>query len=298
MHRPQADSNREWDARRLGWALAVNGLLSLVQLAGGWWANSLALIADALHNGADAAALAIAFYALRLARRPADRRRTFGYRRAETVAALINLVVLLLVGAGLFYEAVWRLLRPEPVAGDWMMILGALALAVDLATVAVLWQGSRRSLNLRAAMLHNAADALSSLGVLAGGAAIALTGRAAVDAWLGMAIGVWVAYHAWRHLPETIHILMNGAPDHLDVDDIAAALAAEPQVASVHHLHLWRLDEQRDALEAHVVVRRADLNDIEAIKGRLKRLLAERYRIAHVTLEIETEDSPCPGSTA
>lgn len=272
---------------RLGWAVAVNVGLTVAQVVGGALSGSLALVADAIHNLSDAGSLLIALLARRIGRRPADERMTFGYGRAEVVAALINLTTLIVIGLYLVYEAVVRFFAPEPIGG-WVMIwVAGIALVVDLATAALTYRMSKGSLNVRAAFLHNVADALGSVAVIVAGGLILLFGWTVADPIVTLLIAAYVLWHGFAEIGESIRILMGATPSDLDVEEVAGAMAAVPGVFSVHHLHVWALDEHRRSLEAHVVIDPIESGRTEAIKAEVKRVLAERFRIGHSTLEIE-----------
>lgn len=278
----------------IGWAVAVNLGLTVAQVVGGILSGSLMLIADALHNLSDAMSLLIAYGARKIARRPADERMTFGYARAETVAALINLTTLALISLYLGYEAISRLFSPQDVEGWTVVWIAALALVVDLATAALVYRQSKDSLNLRAAFLHNLVDAGASVAVILGGLAVALWDLSLVDPLLTLALSVWIMRHALGDMTETIRILMNAAPDEPSADRAREVLEAVPGIASIHHLHLWRLDEQRLSLEAHLVTS-GDSPAAAACAKRDARAALERHcGIRHATLEIEFPDEECP----
>ncbi len=272
--------------RRLAWAIAINMVLTLAQVVGGILSGSLALIADALHNFSDAASLLIAWVARRIGRQPPDRFKTFGYKRAEVIAALINLVTLVIVGLYLVYEALWRIVEPQPIEGWTVVIVAAIALVVDVATALLTYTMGKRSMNIRAAFLHNVSDALASLGVIVAGSLILLYGWYWTDTLLTLLIAAYVLYQAATLLPKTIHILMQGAPENIDIDEVIAAMEAVEGVENIHHLHLWQLDEHANALEAHVVI--ADFGATETVKQALKQMLRSRFGIGHSTLEFET----------
>ena len=272
--------------RRLGWAIAINMLLTVAQVAGGVVSGSLSLIADALHNFSDAAALWIAWVARRIGRQPPDHFKTFGYKRAEVVAALINLVTLVLVGLYLIYEALWRIVEPQVIEGWIVVIVASVALVIDVATAILTYTMSRHSMNIRAAFLHNVSDALASVGVILAGSLILLYGWYWTDTLLTLLIAGYVLYQAATLLPKTIHILMQGAPEDISIEEVSDAMEGIEGVANIHHLHLWQLDEHNNALEAHVVI--GDFADTEAIKKALKGELKERFAINHSTLEFET----------
>ncbi len=273
--------------RRLGWAIAINMLLTLVQVIGGIVSGSLALIADALHNFSDAASLLIAWVARRVGRQPADHFKTFGYKRAEIIAALINLVTLVIVGLYLIYEALWRMFEPQIIEGWMVVIVASIALVIDVITAALTYSMSKNSMNIRAAFLHNVSDALASLGVIIAGTLIILYEWYWTDTALTLLIAAYVLYQAATMLPKTIHILMQGAPEGIVVDDVVNNMESIEGVANVHHVHLWQLDEHQNALEAHVVIN--DFSDTETIKAALKTSLKQHFNIAHSTLEFEVK---------
>ena len=280
--------------RRLGLAIVINMLLTVAQVTGGVISGSLSLIADALHNFSDASALLIAFAARKIGRQPADQFRTFGYKRAEVIAALINLVILVIVGLYLVYEAVWRVFDPQVIAGWTVVIVASIALVIDVATAILTYSMSRDSMNIRAAFIHNVSDALSSIGVIIAGSLIILYQWYWTDTLITLAIAGYVLYQAASLLPKTIHILMEGAPENISIDSVIEKMEMVPGVSNVHHVHLWQLDEHRSALEAHVVI--DDFNETENIKQLLKSEIEKTFSITHSTLEFEVvhcEDGGC-----
>ncbi|HAC33982.1 MAG TPA: cation transporter [Gammaproteobacteria bacterium] len=283
--------------RRLTLAVAVNLLLTVTQVVGGLFAGSLALIADALHNLSDATALIIALVARRIAGRPADDQLTFGYRRAEVVAALINLTVLLVIAVYLVTQGVIRLFDPQPVTGSVVIIVATIALLVDLATVALTWSMSKSSVNIRAAMLHNFADALTSLGVIFAGLAIVWFDFHLADVLVTFLVAGYVFHHVFQDLRRVIGILMNSVPPHLQLDAISEKLTSLEGIASLHHQHLWSLDEHRASFDAHVVMSAGDLSQLpveklERVRLAIKNCLAGEFDIHHSTLEFEFSENP------
>lgn len=270
---------------RLGWAIAINMLLTLAQVIGGIVSGSLSLIADALHNFSDAASLLIAWVARKIGRKPADHFRTFGYKRAEVIAALINLVTLVLIGLYLIYEAIWRFFEPQVIEGWTVVVVASIALVIDVATAALTYTMSKHSLNIRAAFLHNVSDALASVGVIVAGGLILLYGWYWSDTVLTLVIAGYVLYQAATLLPKTIHILMQGTPENIALEEVINAMENVAGVANIHHVHIWQLDEHHNALEAHVVIN--DLGEVKAIKTALKNELERRFAIGHSTLEFE-----------
>ena len=275
--------------RRLIVAIAINMLLTLAQVIGGIVSGSLALIADALHNFSDAASLLIAWVARKIGRQPADHFKTFGYKRAEVIAALINLVTLVLVGLYLIYEALWRVFEPQLIEGWMVIIVAGVALVIDVATAILTYSMSKRSMNIRAAFLHNVSDALASVGVIVAGTVILLYDWYWADTVITLFIAGYVLYQAATLLPKTIHILMQGAPENISIGEVIKVMEQVAGVSNVHHVHVWQLDEHENALEAHVVI--DDFAETEQIKRAVKLALVARFSISHSTLEFEIK--PC-----
>ncbi len=273
--------------RRLIIAIVINMLLTLAQVVGGIISGSLSLIADALHNFSDATSLLIAWVARRISRQPADHFKTFGYKRAEVIAALINLVTLVLIGLFLVYEAMWRLFEPQVIEGWMVVVVASIALIIDAVTAMLTYRLSKHSMNMRAAFLHNVSDALASVGVIIAGTLILLYDWYWTDTLLTLLIAGYVLYQAATLLPKVIHVLMEGSPGDIDIDAVIEVMTQVEGVSNIHHLHLWQLDEHKNALEAHVVI--DDFSKIESIKAALKKGLAEKYAITHSTLEFEVD---------
>lgn len=270
----------------IGWAVAVNLLLTAAQIAGGLSADSTALIADGIHNLSDALALVLAFGARRLARRAPTPDYSYGWGRAEIVAAFVNYLALIAVSVWLAVEAVGRLADPPPVAGGMVMALAGLALIVDLATAALVWRMARDSVNIRAAFLHNLADAGVSVAVLVGGALIVTFGWLRADPLLTLVISGVILWHVVQGIGPILRILMLAAPPGSDPEGVMAALRDLPGVSGAHHLHLWQIDERRHAASVHLVVPAA--GDFVPVTEAAKALLSKRFGIAHATIEIET----------
>jgi len=282
--------------RALLGAVIVNLGLSVFEFIAGLVSGSVALMADALHNTNDAAALVIAYVARRIASKGADERFTFGYRRAELIGAMIQLTALILVGLYLVYEAVHRVFDPQPLLGVWIMIASTVALIVDLATAWFLWALSKGSLNVKAAFLHNLTDAASSVAVLAGGAAITWLDWYWVDPAITLMIAGYILWMSVGMLKTTSRIIMQGVPPHISAGEVITAMLAVSGVQTVHHLHIWELDEAHCALEAHVVID-GEHGDCPAILKTIKQLLHDRFEIAHATIEMETEAEQCDPET-
>jgi cobalt-zinc-cadmium efflux system protein len=277
--------------RRVGWAVAVNVLLTVVQIIAGVFSGSLALIADGVHNLSDAASLVIAFVARRIARRPPDADMTFGYGRAEVVAALVNYVTLIVIAIWLAVEGIGRFFDPVAIEGWTVVIVAGVALVVDLVTAGLIMRLSRDSMNIRAAFLHNVADAMGSVAVIVGGTLILLYGWWVVDPVITLMISGYILWHSWHGIRPVIRVLMLASPDSPGVEEVAATLCAHDDVTDVHALHLWRLDEGRVALQAHVVTHGTP--DTDRLRAALKELLRARFGIAQVSLELEGAGAVC-----
>lgn len=273
--------------RRVMTAIWANALLTVAQVVGGILSGSLALIADALHNFSDMASLLIAFAARKIARRPADARMTYGYGRIEIVAALINYTTLILVGFYLVYEGAMRLIDPPDVAGWTVVILGAVALAVDALTAGLTWSMQKGSVNIRALFLHNLSDALASVAVVGGGALILLYDWRLVDPIVTLCIAGYILYLSFVEIGGPIRTLMLGSPPELENDSVIAAIRKVGGVAGLHHVHIWQMQEHSPALDAHIVLAAEAWNSQEDIRRDIKRMLADRFGISDSTLEFE-----------
>lgn len=287
LHNHHHHDPSETGEQRLWWAAGVNILLTLVQVVGGIISGSLALVADALHNFSDAVSLLIALVAVRVGRNPPDRYKTFGYKRAETIAALINLTTLIIIGLYLCYEAIMRFITPEPITGWTVVMVAAMALIVDVVTAMLTYSQSRNSMNIKAAFLHNVMDGLASIGVILAGTLIMLYGWIWTDAAITLLISGYVLYHGLKEIPKAIHLLMEGTPEDIQIDVIIAAMEKIDGVENVHHVHIWQLDEHHNALEAHVIL--SDITKIEDIKSVLKAMLYD-FSITHSTIEFEDHE--------
>lgn len=276
-------------------AVGVNLALTLAQVVGGILSGSLAMIADALHNFSDAASLGIAAIARRIARRPADSDMTFGYGRAEVVAALINLTTLIVIGLYLVYEALLRFFDPQEVTGWLVIVIAAVALVIDLATAALTYTMSKTSVNIRAAFLHNLSDAMGSLAVILAGALIWAFGWTWVDPAITLLIAGYILWMAWSEIGGVIRILMLGSPPRMAPENVLATAEAVEGVAGLHHTHLWQMDEHQAALQAHMVIETGAWAEADAIKQTVKARLEEVHGLTHVTLEMECAAHVCSG---
>jgi len=272
----------------LWWALGLTSTFLVVEVVGGLLTNSLALLADAAHMATDTAGLVIALVAVRLARRPPDARRTFGYARLEALGALANGVLLLGVAAYILWEAVGRFREPPPVAATGMLVVAVAGLVVNLIAMRLLKAGSGESLNLKGAYLEVWSDMLGSLGVLIAAALIKLTGWLVLDPILAVLIGLWVLPRALTLGREAINVLLEGVPQGMDLQAVRTAILGQPGVTGVHDLHVWALGSKQAVLAAHVI---ADTGtDVDALRRRINETLRDGFGIEHSTLQMESSD--------
>ncbi|UXY15926.1 cation diffusion facilitator family transporter [Chitiniphilus purpureus] len=268
--------------KRLLVALAITGGFGIVELVGGVWTGSLALISDAGHMFTDAAALLLAVIASLVGQRPADQRQSYGYARAEVIGALVNSIAMILLVVWITVEAVTRLLHPQPVNGLGVMGIAALGLVVNLISAWTL-SHDHDNMNSRAALIHVLGDLLGSVAAIAAGAVIHFTGWQPIDPILSVAVCLLILRSTWQLLRQSTLVLMEGVPSRIRLDEVGYALASEPGVAQVHDLHVWHISQGRIALSAHLVIESS--RQWPALLARLNALLAERFGIEHVTLQ-------------
>jgi cobalt-zinc-cadmium efflux system protein len=281
------EARRSDSGRRMWIALAINLAILAVEVVGGILTDSLAVLADAGHVLSDAGSIGLALFAAGLASRPAGARRTFGYQRSEVLAALANGLLLVAVAIAVAIAAVGRLGDPPGIDGAGVLALGLAGLAGNLAASVVLARGGRDDLNLEGVLRHSLADALGSLGVVVAGLAVLAGASPVVDPIVGLVIGALILASSWRLIKEPVEVLMEAAPEGLDVDAMGAAICTEEGVRSVHDLHVWTVTPGFGALAAHVVV--AEGTDRDLTRRRLEVLLNERFDIGHTTLQMEEE---------
>jgi cobalt-zinc-cadmium efflux system protein len=274
--------------RPLTGAIVLTGVIFVAELAGGWWTGSLALMADATHMAVDLLGLGLSLFAALLSRMPADPKRTYGYRRVEVLAALGNAIALMVATGFILREAYGRWAFPTPVAAAPMTAVAALGLACNLLSAAMLWNASRDNLNLRGALLHVLSDAAGSVGALVAGLIIWKTRWYQADALVSIFICFGIVFTAFWLLRDSVHILLEGAPPHLDLEEVRSALAGLDGVQEVHDLHLWSLTRGQEAMSGHIVA--AEGRDAAAVLKAGRELLRERFGLEHVTLQIEKEE--------
>jgi cobalt-zinc-cadmium efflux system protein len=271
--------------RRLSLVLALTSAFLLIEVAAGIVTGSLALLADAGHMLTDVAGLVLALLAMKLAERPPSPRRTFGYHRAEILAALINAVLLLGVAGYILREAFERFRDPHPVPSGTVLVVAAAGLLVNVAGALLLRTGSRSSLNLRGAYNEVVADALSSIGVIVGAAVMGVTGLYRLDTLVAVAIALFVLPRSWALLRETLHVLLEGTPREVDLAALRSAMEGVPGVKTVHDLHVWTLTSGVHALSAHAILQEGATHG--QVLGDLRSRVTAGFPITHVTVQLE-----------
>lgn len=269
----------------LGWALALTLVFAVVEVAAGFLANSLALISDAGHMVTDAAALGLALMAQLIARRPPSARHSFGFVRAEALAAFVNALAMLAVVGWIVFEALGRFSTPEPVQGATVIMVATVGLAINI-VVAWILSRDKRSLNTRAALVHVMGDMLGSVAAIIAGTVIALTGWMQIDPLLSMLVAILILKSTFGVLRDSYHFLMEAVPHHIDYLQVGADLEQVPGVLSVHDLHVWDMSPGEPALIGHLEIR--DLGEWPQVLEAVKAMLLERHGIDHVTLQPET----------
>lgn len=266
--------------------MLLTGGFMAVEVAGGLLAGSLALLADAGHMLADTAALSFAWLAFRLARRPADARRSYGYHRFQILAAFLNGVILIAIVAWIVIEAAQRLREPVEILGGLMLAIAGVGLAVNLISFAILHGGNRENLNVRGALLHVMGDLLGSLGAIVAAAVIIVTGWTPIDPLLSVLVALLIARSAWMLVRHSTHVLLEGTPTEIDVFRLKAELvAAIPEVDDVHHVHVWTLASGKLVMTLHAHVR--DDANAEQVLHTILAVCRERFGLFHVTVQIE-----------
>jgi cobalt-zinc-cadmium efflux system protein len=277
--------------KKIFWVTVLNITITLAEFIGGLLSGSLALLSDSLHNLSDSVAISMSYVASRVARRPKNSRKTFGYQRAEILAAFINAIALMAISAFLIFEAIRRWQRPETINGNLMMIVAVVGLVANLVCVFLLEKDSHDNLNIKSSYLHLLGDTVSSVGVVLGGLAIKLWGILWIDPLVTLLISGYILFETWKILKKSIDILMQGSAD-LDYHKIQADIEAIEHVRNIHHIHSWMINDRTIHFEAHLDLDNMNLCDVQPIYEQIEKLLAEHYGISHVTLQAEVDKCP------
>ena len=274
---------------RLIITVLLNLLITVVEVIGGIISGSLALISDALHNFSDAISVIISYIAIRLKERDSSSKHTFGLKRAEILAAVINSSVLVIISIYLFYEAILRFQNPEPIKGILMTIVASIGLAANIAGTLLLKRDAKKSMNIRSSYFHLLSDAVSSVAVIIGGLAITFWNMYWLDPLLTILIAVYITRVSFKILSNAIHVLMEGAPPDISITEIQTEVEKLEKVENIHHVHIWTVGENDVHLEAHIDVADMMISKSNLLGEQIEALLKTRFGINHITLQFECE---------
>jgi len=283
------EKEHEAEQRSLKVAISITIGIMILEMLGGYFSNSLSLFSDAWHMFTDASALILCFISGKIALKPPTQDKTFGYYRIEILSALINGLSLLVVVVYIFYESILRLIFPVEVNGFEMLIITIIGLFANLISMVVLEKGMH-GLNVKSAFLHVLGDTLSSVGVVGASVIIYFTQWFSVDPLMSIMVGVIILYTTSKMLKEVIHILLEGAPSSIRLDDVVKTILAVEGAKEVHDIHVWSITSYIHNLTAHLVVNRENQHNIDGILNEIKNRISDEYGITHTTIQIETED--------
>ena len=274
--------------RKIFWVTVLNAAITAAEVVGGLISGSLALLSDSIHNLSDTIAVALSYFANKIARKPKTRQKTFGYKRAEIIAAFINSSVLLALSIMLLIEAYKRFRNPEPIDGTLMISVALIGLAANLFSVLLLKKDSKASMNIKASYLHLLSDTISSVGVVLGGIAIQIWSVTWIDPLITLFISLYIIRETWLIIKKTVDILMQSSPE-IDLTGIKKSVEKIEHVRNIHHIHTWMIDEKTSMFEAHVEIEDMMLSDVEKIYPKIEEVLKEQFDIDHITLQAEVD---------
>ena len=284
------DHEHHGNLKRVQVALVLTATFMVVEVIGGIISGSLALLADAGHMLTDTMALALAAFAFRVSARPADKKRSFGYQRVQIIAAFVNGLALIVLVGMILFEAIKRFIEPPDVIGGTMLMVACAGLVVNIVSFLVLHGGDQENLNIRGAALHVAGDLLGSVAAISAAIVILYTGWMPIDPILSVLVAMLILRSAWQLVKRSAHILLEGAPEWLNVDDMQMRIKSHvPEIDSIHHVHVWGLTQQDLMLTMHVVFRQQPENLTDCVR-RVKSVLKDEFAISHSTIEVETDD--------
>lgn len=272
----------------------MNFIFVIAEFTVGYISNSIGLMSDAGHNLSDVASMGLALFACILATRHANGKYTYGYKKSTILVSVANAVILLVAVALIMIESISKIIRPENVEGDWIIITAAIGVLINGFTTWLFNKDRKKDLNIKATYMHMLADTLVSVGVIISGVAIKFTGWNIIDPIIGLVIALIILHSTWDILRESIRLALDGTPEQFDIEDIASRMQSVEGVENVHHIHIWAISTTEYALTAHVVI--SSLNDLHAIKAKLKEVLDEAG-IRHSTLEFEDAAHRCQDET-
>ncbi len=270
--------------------IILNLTISIFEIIGGLLSGSLSLISDALHNLSDSASMFISLFSLRVAYREKSSQNTYGFKRAEIIAALINSILLFITLAYIFYESVQRLIHPQEVSSIIMLPVAIIGLLGNFFSALILFKESQKSMNLKSTFLHIVIDTISSVIVIVGGLIIHYTGWFYIDPILSLIVITYVLKEGYTIFREVVHILMQGTPADIDLSQIKSRLESIPGVENIHHIHVWSLNEKEHFSEFHVLIHCQTLNEMDQLRDQINRVLRNEFQINHTTIQFEGEN--------
>ena len=288
-HSHHHSHSTETSGTRLFITIILNFTITIVEIIGGIISGSLSLISDAIHNFSDGIAVIISYIAIRLNKKPKDYQFTFGYKRAEILAAVFNASVLIGISLYLFFEAYNRFTNPEPIEGGVMIMVATIGLLANVAGTLLLKSGAKSNMNIRSAYLHLFSDAISSVGVIIGGIFIYYYNITWIDPLITVLISLYIIKESWEIVKEAINILMMKAPEEISIEKIEEVLNNISGVDSIHHVHFWQVNEKDIHFEAHVKVSDMLVSKTEILISEIEKMLHDKFKIRHVTLQFECD---------
>ena len=286
-HNHDHDTNT-LSGKKIFWVTLLNATITIVEIIGGIISGSLSLLSDALHNLSDTVAIALTYFTNKIARKPKDSKKTYGYKRAEILSAFINSSVLFAISVLLIIEAFKRFKAPETINGNLMIIVALIGLIANFISVLLLEKDSHENLNIKSSYLHLLSDTISSVGVLIGGIAIKLWGAFWIDPIITILISIYIMGKTWQVIKKTIDILMQTAPE-LNYEEIKRNIEAFDNVKNIHHIHAWMVNEKTINFEAHIDIEDMYLSKVEDICNNIEKYLKKHHGINHVTLQAEVD---------
>ncbi len=270
-------------------AVLLNFLITIVEIAGGIFSGSLSLLSDAIHNLSDGVAIIVSYAAIRLSKRPRTLKYTFGFKRAELLAAVINASTLLTISFFLIKEAIERFSNPTPITGTLMLVVAVAGLVANIVGTILLKRGSNENLNIRAAYVHLLSDAVSSLAVITGAVCIMAFNIVWIDPVLTILISLYIIKETYDIVKQSVNVIMMSSPSEIDIHDLQRAVETVPGVRNMHHVHIWKLNDADIHFEAHVDVDDMAVSQTTAVQRRIEAILRDGNRITHTTLQFECD---------
>jgi len=285
-------STSDLSGKKIFWVIVLNAVITIVEILGGIFSGSLALLSDSIHNLSDTMAIALSYFANKISKKPKNISKTFGYKRAEIIAAFVNASVLFIISLRLIFEAYKRLKNPQTIDGNLMLTVAVVGLIANFISVYLLEKDSHDNMNIKSSYLHLINDTVSSVGVILGGVAIKLWGIIWIDPLITVIISIYIIKETWDILRNSIEILMQGSPN-LDYDGIKKDIEKIEGINNIHHVHSWMTDEKTIYFEAHIDVDDIKLSEVEKVYDKLEYILKEHYGISHITIQPEVDKCQC-----